>query len=54
MPAEGLHEPWRSLLDIALLKQRYRDELRWQLGNPEREDLTLELWLEMISELRSN
>jgi hypothetical protein len=38
-------------LDVAVLKQRYGDELRWQLGNPEREDLTLELWIEMINEL---
>ena len=40
-------------LDVDILEQRYRDELRWQLGNPEREDLTLGLWIEMISELRS-
>jgi hypothetical protein len=40
-------------LEIAILKQRYRDELRWQLANPEREDLTLELWIEMITELNS-
>jgi hypothetical protein len=39
-------------LDVATLEQRYRDELRWQLGNPEREDLTLELWLEMIKEVQ--
>ena len=39
-------------LDVTILQQRYRDELRWQLGNPEREDLTLKLWMEMISELR--
>lgn len=38
-------------LDVALLEQRYRDELRWQLGNPEREDLTLKLWIDMISEV---
>jgi hypothetical protein len=38
-------------LDVALLEQRYRDELRWQLGNPEREDLTLKLWIEMIGEV---
>jgi len=38
-------------LDVALLEQRYRDELRGQLGNPEREDLTLKLWIEMISEV---
>lgn len=40
-------------LDITVLEQRYRDELRWRLGNPEREDLTLELWIEMITELRN-
>lgn len=39
-------------LDIAILEQRYRDELRWKLGNPEREDLTLQLWIEMIKEVR--
>jgi hypothetical protein len=38
-------------LDGAILRQRYRDELRWQFGNPSREDLTLELWIEMIAEL---
>jgi hypothetical protein len=38
-------------LDVAILERRYRDELRWQLGNPEREDLTLDLWIEMIGEL---
>ena len=41
-------------LDVAVLEQRYRNELRWQLGTPEREDLTLELWVEMITELRSS
>jgi hypothetical protein len=41
-------------LDVTTLEQRYRDELRWKMGNPERDDLTLELWLEMITELRSN
>lgn len=40
-------------LDVAILEQRYRDELRWQLENPERDDLTLELWTEMLTELRS-
>jgi hypothetical protein len=41
-------------LDVAILEQRYRDELRWQLGNPAREDLTLELWIEVIAELRGS
>lgn len=40
-------------LDLELLEDRYRKELRWQLGNPDREDLTLRLWLEAIQEERS-
>jgi len=44
--------PARSLpLKIETLKQRYEKEFRWQLGIPEREDLTLKLWIEMIEEL---
>jgi len=39
-------------LDLEVLKERYEKELRWQLGNPEREDLTLKLWIEMIEEDR--
>ncbi len=37
-------------LDLEGLKQRYRKELRWQLGHPEREDLTLRLWIYAINE----
>jgi hypothetical protein len=40
-------------LDLEILKRRYEKELRWQLGNPGREDLTLKLWIEMIEEDRS-
>jgi hypothetical protein len=40
-------------LDLKDLKDRYQKELRWQLGNPEREDLTLKLWIEAIEEERS-
>ena len=40
-------------LDLKILKERYEKELRWQLGNPEREDLTLRLWVEMIEEDRA-
>jgi hypothetical protein len=40
--------------DLEVLKERYQNELRWQLGNPEREDLTLRLWIETIEEERSN
>lgn len=39
--------------DLAILRERYEKELRWQLGNPEREDLTLRLWIEAIEETRS-
>jgi len=39
--------------DLDILRRRYRDELRWQLGNPEREDLTCQLWMDAIEEERS-
>lgn len=39
--------------DLEALKERYQKELRWQLGNPDREDLTLRLWIEAIEEERS-
>ena len=39
--------------DLELLKERYQKELRWQLGNPEREDLILRLWIEAIQEERA-
>jgi uncharacterized nucleotidyltransferase DUF6036 len=38
--------------DLDILTQRYTHELRPYLGNPEREDLTLKLWIEMIEETR--
>ena len=38
--------------DLEILQERYRKELRWQLGNPAREDLTLKLWIEIIQEDR--
>ena len=37
-------------LEPSLLKQRYGREMRPYLGRPEREDLTLDLWLEIIAE----
>jgi hypothetical protein len=40
-------------LNAELLKQRYETELRWQLGIPEREDLTMKLWMEMIAEVQA-
>jgi hypothetical protein len=39
-------------LDLEVLRQRYQKELRWQLASPEREDLTLRLWIEAIEEER--
>jgi hypothetical protein len=39
--------------DLDILRRRYRDELRWQLGNPERDDLTLRLWIDAIEEERA-
>ena len=38
--------------DLEVLKDRYQKELRWQMGNPDREDLTLRLWIEAIEEER--
>lgn len=37
-------------LDAALLRERYEREMRPYLSRPEREDLTLELWFEIIAE----
>jgi hypothetical protein len=42
----------RVPLDLAVLELRYQTELRWQLARPEREDLTLNLWIAMIREIR--
>ncbi len=38
--------------DLDILQERYAKELRWQLGVPEREDLTMQLWLDTIREDR--
>jgi hypothetical protein len=35
---------------LPTLQQRYEAELRWQLGRPDREDLTMKLWMEMLAE----
>jgi hypothetical protein len=42
----------RVPFDLDLLQTRYATELRFQLGVPERGDLTMRLWLEMIREDR--
>jgi hypothetical protein len=41
----------RGLLHAHVLRSRYESELRDQLGRPEREDLTLDLWIDMIDEV---
>lgn len=41
-------------LDGRLMKRRYQSELRHQLSRPERDDLTLDLWLGMIQEVRGS
>ena len=38
-------------LEVDVLRVRYQDELRPTLGRPDREDLTLALWIEMILEV---
>jgi len=40
----------RVPFDLELLMGRYEKELRPNLGRPEREDLTIRLWMEMIRE----
>ncbi|MGQ0542397.1 MAG: DUF6036 family nucleotidyltransferase [Blastocatellia bacterium] len=39
-------------LDLALLKDRYEREVRYQVKNERREDQTLNLWISMIEETR--
>ena len=39
-------------LDCAVLRERYQTELRFQFGNAASADLTLELWLAMITEVQ--
>jgi len=35
-------------VDMTVLENRYHSEFRPDLANPERHDLTLKLWLEML------
>jgi|ERR1700733_10545751 hypothetical protein len=39
-------------MDLGLLQRRYEDELQSILGNPDRETLTLHLWMQAIEEER--
>jgi hypothetical protein len=40
-------------LDLEILQTRFENELRPYLGNPQRESLTLELWIDAINEERT-
>ena len=40
-------------LDLVTLRNRYESEMRPYLGNPAREDLTLQLWVEDVEERRA-
>jgi hypothetical protein len=39
--------------NLEILRERYRTEQRPYLGNPKREDLTLQLWIDAIEEERA-
>jgi hypothetical protein len=41
-------------LDVAVLRDRYKREMRTYAGVPEREDLTLDLWVEIIEEAQQS
>ena len=39
-------------LDLSILRSRYNEEMRPYLGRPEREDITLQLWIDIVEERR--
>src|SRR5262249_43732269 len=39
--------------DLSVLRERYVNEMRSYLGRPEREDTTLQLWIDLVAERRS-
>jgi hypothetical protein len=41
-------------LDLSILRNRYNEEMRVYLGRPEREDLTLQLWIDIAEERRNS
>lgn len=41
-------------LDLSILRNRYNEEMRVYLGRPEREDLTLQLWIDIVEERRKS
>jgi hypothetical protein len=40
--------------DLEILRSRFEDELKPYLGNPQRESLTLKLWIDAIEEERAS
>ncbi len=40
-------------LDLSLLKNRFNEEMRGYLGRPDREDVTLQLWIDIAEERRN-
>jgi hypothetical protein len=40
--------------DLDMLQGHYKTELRWQMANPNREDLKLKLWIDAILEERES
>jgi hypothetical protein len=38
--------------DLKVLRERYQNEMRYQMGVPQREDLTLQMWIDAIEEER--
>ena len=44
------HLAMRAPLETAILRERYTREQRYLLGNAERHDRTMDLWVEMIEE----
>ena len=43
----------RVPLDLEILQTRFESELKANLGNPQRESLTLQLWIDAIREERT-
>jgi hypothetical protein len=40
-------------LDLSILRNRCNDEMRAYLGRPDREDVTLQLWIDIVEERRN-
>jgi hypothetical protein len=53
MPPE-LHKKHGVYLDLSILRNRCNDEMRVYLGRPEREDVTLQLWIDIVEERRES